>query len=341
MENAYDKLIDTDGQPHFGVFSRPIKQINHQDFAYHTVMDRNATRLEKHFAFNQFQFVGVCSEELVFGCALVDIKYIGNAFVYLYDRKRSQLTEFSFMMPLALRTQLSTSPDAGTSHFRRGNVDIRLTSRDNPREKYLQIHIGKTLTADLTVTEPAHYQPLSLCTPTGFNGWTYTQKAAGLDVAGTIRLHHHRYQLGADHKGSYDWSCGFMRRETAWNWACLSGMSTEGRILGVNFANGVNETGYTENAFWVEGRLIKVNQVRFLYPKQNRHTQWRIQSDDGKVDLTFEPEGSRQEKLNVIVLATNFTQLFGRFYGTLREDNGTVHTLNGVTGFAEDHYAKW
>lgn len=341
MENAYDRLIDTNGQPHFGVFSCPVRQINYRDFVYHTVMDRPATRLEKHFAFNQFQFVGICSDDLVFGCALVDIKYLGNAFIYLYDRRNGTLQDFSFMMPLAARTHLSNTPDEGTSHFQRGDVDVRLTSRNNPREKYLQIRIGKTLAADLSVTEPAGFQPLALCTPTGFNGWTYTQKAAGLDVSGFIRLHDRRYELGATHKGSYDWSCGFMRRETAWNWACLSGQSAEGRTLGVNFACGVNETGFTENAFWVDGRLIKVNQVRFIYPKPNRHSQWRILSDDGKVDLTFEPEGSRKEKLNVLLLATNFTQLFGRFYGTLREDNGTVHTLKGVTGFAEDHYAKW
>lgn len=341
MENAYDNLIDTNGQPHFGVFSRPVRHINHEDFAYHTPMDRPATRLEKHFAFNQFQFVGVCSEELVFGCALVDIKFIGNAFLYLYDRTTRQLHEFSFMMPLAARTHLATTPDAGTSHFSRGNVDIRLTSRDNPREKYLQVRIGNQVSADITLTEPDGYEPLALCTPTGFNGWTYTQKAAGLNVAGTLRLHKQRYDLGATHKGSYDWSCGYMRRETAWNWACLSGQTREGRAVGVNFASGVNETGYTENAFWVDGKMTKVNQVRFIYPRPRRQGQWRIESDDGKVNLCFEPEGSRQEKLNIYVLATNFTQLFGRFHGTLRDDNGVIHTLEGVTGFAEDHYAKW
>lgn len=341
MENAYDRLIATDGQPHFGIFSRPIKQINHQDFAYHTPMDRPATRLEKHFAFNQFQFIGICSDDLVFGCALVDIKYMGNAFVYLYDRKAHKLYEYSYMMPLAFSTSLSTTPDSGESRFKRGNIDIRLLAEDNPRRKSLSVKIGNILQAEIKVSEPTGYEPLALCTQTGFNGWTYTQKAAGLDAEGFIHLQNSRYELDTTHKGSYDWSCGFMRRETAWNWACLSGKSTEGRTLGVNFANGVNETGYTENAFWVDGKLIKVNQIRFRYPKQNRHTQWRIQSDDGKVDLTFEPEGSRQEKLNALVLATNFTQLFGRFYGTLREDNGTVHILNGVTGFAEDHYAKW
>lgn len=341
MENTYDKLIDSDGQPHIGVFSRPVQNINYQDFAYHTPMDRRGTRWEKHFAFNQFQFVGVCSEDLVFGCALVDIKYIGNAFVYLYERASGNLREFSFMMPLGWRTHLSTTPDAGTSHFQRGDIDFRLTSRNHPREKYLQIKVGKTLTADLTVTEPSDFQPLALCTPTGFNGWTYTQKAAGLDVSGFVRLEDRRYEFTNAHKGSYDWSCGFMRRETAWNWACLSGKSEAGLTLGVNFANGVNETSFTENAFWVDGRMTKVNQIRFIYPKQRRHTQWRIESDDGKVKLRFEPEGARQEKLNLFVLATNFTQLFGRFYGTLVDDNGEVHTLNGVTGFAEDHYAKW
>lgn len=341
MENTYDKLIDLEGQPHFGVFSRPVKYINHQDFHYLNVMDKPTHWLGKHFDFNQFQFIGVTGEDFIFGCALVDIKYVGNAFVYLYDRGTRQLKEYSFLMPLAINTHLTTTPDDGESYFKRGNVTIRLSARDNPRQRTLSVKIGDEFHADIKVTEPAGYQPLSLCTKTGFSGWTYTQKAAGLDVQGSLTHHRNRYDIGTAHKASYDWSCGFMRRETAWNWACLSGTSSEGHTLGVNFANGVNETGYTENAFWVDGQLIKVNQVRFIYPKNRRQSQWLIQSDDGKVDLKFEPEGSRQEKINMIVLATNFTQLFGRFYGTLKDDAGTLHTLNGVAGFAEDHYAKW
>ncbi|CBL44621.1 conserved hypothetical protein [gamma proteobacterium HdN1] len=341
MKNQFDNLIDTGGQPRYGLFDQPVTEVNYRDFAYNNVMDQAASRLKKHFSFKQFQFIGVCSERFILGCALVDIKYLGNAFVYLYDREQRQLYEHRILLPLAFNTHLGTQPDHGISEAKRGSAKIRITSRSEPREKYVQIQIGSEFSADFTVTEPAGYQPLALSTPTGFNGWTYTQKAAGLRASGCFQLRGQRHIFGENSYGNYDWSCGFMRRETAWKWASLSGTTREGDTVGANFANGVNETGFTENAFWIDGQMTKVNQIRFTHSPSHRTLDWQIKSDDGKVDLTFTPEGKRCEKLDVFILATNFTQLFGRFHGTLCNDQGKTFTLKGTTGFCEDHYAKW
>ena len=46
-----------------------------------------------------------------------------------------------------------------------------------------------------------------------------------------------------------------MRRETNWNWASLSTMDDRGRQIGFNAAAGMNETSFTENGVWVDGRL--------------------------------------------------------------------------------------
>ena len=67
----YNKLITANGQPQFGVFEHPIREINYKDYDYHNVMDRRATQIEKYFHFNQFQFIGITNEDIVFGCALV------------------------------------------------------------------------------------------------------------------------------------------------------------------------------------------------------------------------------------------------------------------------------
>ena len=46
-------------------------------------------------------------------------------------------------------------------------------------------------------------------------------------------------------------------------------------------------------------------------------------------------------KINAGFIASNFTQLFGRFYGTIKDKMGTEHKIEGATGFCEDHFAKW
>jgi hypothetical protein len=181
---------------------------------------------------------------------------------------------------------------------------------------------------------------MSLCTRVGYSGWAYTNKTAGLALQGELRWRGRRLDLEAlGALGHHDFSCGFMRRETFWNWACFSGMSGSHR-LGLNLSCGVNETGYTENCFWVDGRLVKVDLTRFRFDQDDILQPWHIDSDDGRVALRFTPLGQHRERLNAGLVASNFRQLFGRFDGELR-DGDRVLPVSGLSGFVEDQYAKW
>lgn len=66
-----------------------------------------------------------------------------------------------------------------------------------------------------------------------------------------------------------------------------------------------------------------------------------MRRNDDRVALRFEPEGQRSERINAFIMASNFTQLLGRYYGTLTTERGEPLILDGQPEFAEDHYAKW
>lgn len=118
--SQHGKLILSNGLPQYGLFEYPVDDINIEDFDYHTTMDKPANRLAKHFHFNQFQFIGVLTDELIVGCAIADLKYLGNAFVYLYDRQTGEFEDVSLLQPLARNTHLSTRPNHGESRFQKG-----------------------------------------------------------------------------------------------------------------------------------------------------------------------------------------------------------------------------
>jgi hypothetical protein len=103
----------------------------------------------------------------------------------------------------------------------------------------------------------------------------------------------------------------------------------------------VNETSYTENGLWINDELIKLDRAEFIFNRQARLNSWQVKSSDGHINLTFEPAGERKEKINAGFIASNFTQLFGRFYGEIKDKNGKMITIDGATGFCEDHFAKW
>ncbi len=334
---AIKKLIDQKGKLTPGHFAEPVDEINYLDFDLRTVMDRPRSRLARRWRFNQFQFIGVMAPGWVFGLAVVDLKLVGNAFFYLYDFESGTLLEQSLLQPLALGTQIEPLPEHGMASFRKGEVSVRILPATGGRNVSVSAPGG--IRIDLELREDR--DPLRLACPAGYNGWVFTRKSAGLSVDGEIRWGQQIWRCDDATRASVDWSCGFMRRETAWNWACLAGVLADGRSVGLNLAAGVNETGMTENALWLDGVCSPLGPARFSFDRDRPGDNWQVRTSDGRVDLTFVPSGVRKERLNAGVLASNFRQFIGTFEGTVTDDAGHAIPVTGLRGLMEDHFARW
>ncbi|MEL0168089.1 MAG: DUF2804 domain-containing protein [Pseudomonadaceae bacterium] len=338
---ALPRLIDASGQPRYGLFPDGVEEINYLDFDLRTVMDKPRPHLAKRFGCNQFQFISLLSPELIVGVAIVDLKLVSNAFVYLFDPRTRRFDEFSFLQPLARHTQIEPRPGDGRAEFAKGTNRIVVDPAAEPGVRHLLVELDDGTRIDARIDEGANQQPLSVCTRAGYSGWVFTRKTAARGCSGRVSWQGQQFdlrQLGA--LAAVDWTAGYMRRETAWNWGSLSCRVPDGRRLGFNLAAGVNETGFTENGIWLDDQLIKVDMVDFQFDRAEPLAPWQLRSADGQVDLQFEPAGTRQEKLNALVLASNFKQHFGQYRGELRVAGETL-TLDGAWGLVEDHYARW
>ncbi|KJY81948.1 hypothetical protein TW81_16505 [Vibrio galatheae] len=331
---APESLVTNEGKVTFGHFDGIPQQINAQWFDYRTTMDKRASRIARYFAYKQFQFVSIITPRYVIGFAIADIRYLGSSFCYLYDIERDHLYEQNWLRPLALDKQMSSSPFSGVSHIAAAKLRIEIEQG----QWRAQAH-SKHLNLDVVLQSPQGSLPLSLCTPTGYNGWTYTQKHNALTVAGSLTVEGQAIDLDQA-LASYDFSAGYMRRETSWRWASLSSRN-KNTSLGLNLAAGVNETGSCENALWVNGTRHLLSPVHFLFERDNITQPWRIYSEDGRVELTFQPINQRNEKINLLLLKSNFRQFIGYFDGFVTDGFGHKHPIVQVIGLTEDHYAKW
>lgn len=338
------QLIDERGRVTQGIFPASVPRINGRAADYRTAMGRPASRLARHFHYKQFQYFGIVSDQVLAGCALANTAWLGIAFFYIFEPRSGRLEEYTWRSPLAHSLSLSDSPVQGRSHFRRGKVDIAMgyhRTTEGLLEKQLQLTMpGTRLNA--TLHEQPSYMPMSLCTRTGINGWVYANKVAGVPVTGTLERPDGAISLtGAEACGHHDFSAGYMRRQTYWNWACLSARTADGTLVGINLSCGVNETSYTENCIWVNGELHKVDTVAFEYDADNLLSSWRITSYDGQVSLRFTADGRHREHMNLGLFASRFTQLFGRFEGKLALSGGRTLEIESLYGFVEEQYAKW
>lgn len=336
-------LVDNQGRVAFGVFPETVANINGRAADYRTPMGKPASSFARHFHYKQFQYFGIISDELLAGCAFAHTGYLAMAFFYLFEPQTGALHEYTWRSPLGRDLRMSASPQQGESVFRQKNVDIRLGYQQDDQgalSKSLSIKLDG-LTLDAHMDEGPTYQPMSLCTRTGINGWVYANKVAGKAVTGSLQRQGKHTDLSAiDANGHHDFSAGYMRRETFWNWACLSTRVGDTRI-GLNLSCGVNETTFSENCLWIDDVMVPTGGVIFDYNRDELMQPWAIRSLCGRVHLQFTPNGNHKERLNLGLFASNFNQLFGHFDGELRLDDGRRLPIERHYGFVEEQYAKW
>ena len=328
-------LISHSGQPRFGHFDTPITELGLAQFQYRTVMDKPASKLARYLHYKQFQFVSICHPDWQIGIAIADIRYLASAFCYVFDRHTTHLEEIELLKPLSLGVSMSRSPTAGSASIA-GKQRISLTPQDYNWHLSLS---GALLQGELCLLGAPDASALALCTPTGYNGWTYTQKHNALPLTGQLQYRGRELDL-TQALGGYDFSAGYMRRETSWRWGSISAQLPQGRF-GLNLACGVNETGTTENCLWLNGHKQRLPAVHIALDRQQPTAPWHYHSDDGMVALQFTPQQKRQQQLNLGLLASNFRQYCGVFSGAIRLQSGEKLILDQVPGLAEDHFARW
>ncbi|HEX4878652.1 MAG TPA: DUF2804 domain-containing protein, partial [Limnobacter sp.] len=183
---------------------------------------------------------------------------------------------------------------------------------------------------------------LAVNTPIANTGFAYAQKTSGCPVEGAIELNGQSHTINPEHDGCYhDWTAGYLRRETFWNWACATGVNAAAQRVSVNVARGVNETSAHENVVWLNGQSFDLPLVLFDYDRDDVSKPWRVYSPCSAVDMRFTPEGSVHDHRNLWILASRFNQCFGRFSGQVRLPDGQQVQVDGLRGWCEDHYAKW
>ena len=128
-----------------------------------------------------------------------------------------------------------------------------------------------------------------------------------------------------------------------WVWASASGSLPDGRSVGLNLGFGFGDTSAaTENTLILDGRIHKLGQVDFTYDPTDFKRPWRMVSPDGRLDLEFTPFLERvSAKTNLLLITSEVHQMFGRYRGSVKADDGETIAIVGLIGFAEEHHARW
>lgn len=347
---SIERLIEN-GQPQFGVFAQ-VQQINYLDYYSPLISQQSLSRWRKDLKANQFCFIQIIQSPFRVCLALATIKIASSAFVYIYNEDTQQLEVCEAIQPLTRNASFDGDHYQGQMSFTQRKLTLTLD--------FTASHVNVVLDSQYLAVNASlqrQEQPLAICTPTGRRGWTFTQKEPFKKIAGELTIksssmmsHDNQDKVLEFNKGAIanlDWTLGYMRRETNWFWTCINSYLPDGRHLLLNLSMGVNETGMSENACWIDGEIFYLPPVLFERKESDASAAdiWHISHQNlgwsnVDIDLRFTPIKVYKKTDNFGVLASIFEQWLGEYSGEIRLGEHVIQ-LDKVLGLAEDHFAKW
>lgn len=288
----------------------------------------------------------ITSPTHLFSVTLSDVDYAGLPFVYFLDFASGEFIEKTIITPLGKDIILGDLvPDDAVYEGKGCKISILKKATG----VHLRVDIadfgGKPLQAEFRISEPENHESLNVVVPWSERLFQFTAKNNTLPAEGKVVLDGRTIPFDGDQTfATLDFGRGVWPYKGFWNWASFSTRLPDGRTLGTNFGAGwTDNTGSTENALCIDGRLIKLSEdVIFTYSTQDYKSPWKLRTSvTTKVDLTFTPFFERIAKTEMLIIRSEVHQMIGYFDGIVEGDCGEVIKVSHAVGWAEDHHSSW
>ena len=278
-------------------------------------------------------FVSIICQDFILSFAIVDAGYLGTAFTYVYDRNTNHFYEEKKDIPYAFAEEFR--PSLQKSWRLEQGKQCWLVEPLTERQLALYFRGEKlSFSATLSLTD----QGINVLAPAKDRPYHYTYKNQALAIEGQYKLHGKKHFFTND-CASIDFSYGYPPRDTFWNWASLLGYSKSGDAVGINLVSPFNDE--LENCLWFNGEVTLLGKADFAYSKpMDKYNATIAVSGRQKLKIRFFPEGARKENTDLLLLKSQFTQVFGQFVAEYSKDESKTIVIEGF-GLLEEHHAFW
>jgi hypothetical protein len=135
--------------------------------------------------------------------------------------------------------------------------------------------------------------------------------------------------------GIFDWNRGVRPRSDVRYWAAGCGLQ-DGKQVSFTVGYGSADASHgTENGFFLNGKLHKLDQVTFHINPESWLGPWSFTSNDQRLEMTFTPIMERTGKQHFLFHSMKRRQVFGHFSGKIILDDNSEINFKDIMGFAE------
>lgn len=194
------------------------------------------------------------------------------------------------------------------------------------------------------VLEHTHDTSLVIATPFHEydHAFYYNEKINCMRADGFIKVGEERFGFHPDSAfGLLDWGRGVWPFHSEWFWgngSCL----VEGSPFGFNIGYGFGDTSAaSENMLFYDGMAHKLGDVIFDLSADGYMSPKHFSSDDGRFEMDFHPVYDRYTETKVLFVNNHCHQVFGRFSGKVRLDDGKELMIKDLMAFTEHAENNW
>ncbi len=309
--------------------------------------DRRAIRASG-WRIKEWDYYCITTDRHALALTVADNGYLGFLGLSWMDLEAGTAVNHGAVRPFPFgKMALPASADSGDIDQRQGDIHLsfrlergaRLLSFDAPG-----FGDGAGLSGAIRLTQPVEDR-MVIATPFADapRAFYYNQKINCMPASGEVVLAGKPIRFDPESAFAVlDWGRGVWTYDNTWYWASASGLLGR-RRFGFNLGYGFGDTSAaSENMLFLDGRAHKLDQVTFHMPEgRPDFAPWQIISNDGRLDMRFDPIVDRFDKVDLGLFRTVQHQVFGRFSGKAIADDGEVLEFAGLTGFAEKVHNRW
>ena len=271
-----------------------------------------------------------------------DDGYLGYMGVTVVSHKEKKRSTQIFQTPFPLGTyEMPPGSLSGAAHYRHKKTLLDFVPMES-KARIIRVDIPKfgrrSLRGELVLTEPPLAESLVCNLPWQNNGnaFRYSRRSPVFLVEGVIQFGRTEIIFSCGNAwGIFDWNRSIRPRMDINHCASSCGMHN-GQLIGFSIGQGlIDSSAGTENAFFVDGRLHKLDQVDFHIPSGNWLSPWQFTSNNNRLEMVFTPYQERTDRRQLLLFSITRRQIYGSFSGAVVLDDGTTLNFQNLTGFAE------
>ena len=264
----------------------------------------------------QWRYVAAFAEPFHVCAARVQVGPLGQTFWAIVDRERGEIHENTKLRFPGARGEVFRERRGGGPAPNLGRTnDSGLVDHIATGDVRVRLRVGEGEWAE------------AIC-PTPDGAYVWTRKRCDIPIHCHIRVGDREWKLDA--RGVEDESAGYHPRHTVWSWSAGIGTARDGRSVGWNLVQGVNDPERnSERAIWIDGEPSEPGPVSF------QELDAIDFADGARLDFTREQE--RRDSRRLPLVSYEYRQPFGTFAGTLP---GGIELASGM-GVMEFHDAHW